>query len=460
MKKKIILTAAGIACICLTGCGKQEVRELAGSYNGTVPHSIEIEYGIKNTASINIKADVNKNAAHGNLAIAGTVPKSAEFYRDDATSYIYDADLEYWTASEDGIITDLAFLFDGLDPGLFPDEKVKYDKKEKAYIIKQPFDSFMMSQDYMDMTALLGEMGIASGGGSDEEYVSYAFDKEGNLLSVAADGSIKIDVRFAPSEQTIEIPDGVKTSAKTTDFSMDFADIYEPASESASGSSSGNTASSSGSGTAGADDISGTASSIDPGFVVNYEGNIDPGMAMGSAGQEDIDPGMVVEPDTGTDNADSSYNEGTAAGTGYGSYNDQSLSDSGNEWASTFGDTGWGFTTDDYTESYLKSENPQYPGAVFTVYGQNKNEDTSAYDIIKYGFCDYDIDCRNTKAYPPFSWNGLTFGASAEEIKNVYGEPNVTYTGDDDTAYRYFMEEGELIFFVNNNGLGRVSFSR
>lgn len=462
MKKKMILILAGTACICLTGCGKQ-AKELAESYDGNRSHSVEISYGIENAVSIEVKTDVDEGNAHGTMAVAGTVPKSAEFYRDGNMSYVYDADNEYWTASEDSTITDLAFLFTGLEPDSFPDEKVKYDRKAGAYVVKQSFDDFMETGEYMEMAALFGEMGIAAGGGSDEEYVTYMFDKDGSLMSVTADSPVSINVKFIFREQDITVPDGVKESALPADISMDFTDVYEEISESSSGNSSaghtssGNTSSGKG---------------VDPGFVINYEGNTDPGMTVSGSGYESVDPGMVMDSDDVTDNksgtkmpesshsSDDGDHSGTDSGTGYGTYEDNPLTDQGNEWQAAFGDTGWEFTTDDYTENHMEAKNSQYPGAVFTVYGADENKNTSAYDIIKYGFCDYNIDCHDAQAYPPFAWNGVTFGASADEIKKVWGEPAVTYEGNEDTAYRYLMDGTEIIFYVNSNGLCQVSFSR
>lgn len=461
MKKKTILILAGTACICLTGCGKQ-AKELAGSYNGTRPHNVEISYGIENMVSVEVKTDVDDGKAHGTMAVAGSVPKSAEFYRDGDVSYIYDADHEYWTVSGDSIITDMAFLFTELEPDSFPDKKVKYDRKAGAYVVKQSFDDFMETGEYMDMTALFGEMGIAAGGGSDEEYVTYMFDKDGSLMSVSADSPISIDVKFIFRDQDITVPDGVKESAQPTDISMDFTDVYEEMPESSTGTSSAGHASSG---------STSSGKSVDPGFIINYEGNTDPGMAVSGSGYEDIDPGMVMDSDDITDNKSGTKmpesgsgsdedHSGTASGTSYGTYEDNPLTDSGNEWQAAFGNTGWGFITDDYTENHMEAKNPQYPGAVFTVYGADENKNTSAYDIIKYGFCDYSIDCHDAQAYPPFAWNGITFGASADEIKRVWGEPAVTYDGSEDTAYRYLMDGTEIIFYVNSNGLCQVSFSR
>ena len=445
MKKNIILALSGLVCICLTGCGRQAKEIFTSSNMQGTPHSVEIEYGIENVVSVTVKADIKESRVQGNMAVAGQVPKSAEFYREDDTSYVYDTDLEYWTGTKDGIITDMAFLFDSLDPELFPDEKVKYDKKQKAYIIKQPFEDFVSTQDYTDMAALLSEMGIATGGSSDDAYVYYAFDKEGHLTSVTADAPIKMDIRFTPFELDVEIPEGVKESAVVSDFCISFEDIYEMMAESsygtAGGTPTGNT---------------GTASSIDPGFIIDYEGDMDPGMAAGSSSYENIDPKMLIRPGTGEGYEDHEYQ-----GNGYGEYDGNGLSDAGNEWAAAFGDSGWKFTTDDYTENCMKAENPQYPGSVFTVYGADESHETSAYNIIKYGFYSYDIDCHKADEYPPFAWNGVTFGAQAAQIEAAYGEPDVTYDGDGETVYRYFLEHGDIMFFLREGrGLDRVTFSR
>ena len=47
------------------------------------------------------------------------------------------------------------------------------------------------------------------------------------------------------------------------------------------------------------------------------------------------------------------------------------------------------------------------------------------------------------------TWGGITFGATADDVISVYGQPDYTYSGDMFTTYEYDIDsDTEITFYV------------
>lgn len=140
-----------------------------------------------------------------------------------------------------------------------------------------------------------------------------------------------------------------------------------------------------------------------------------------------------------------------------GSYNNIELNGNGTSWDETFGKDGWVFDNEDGEYSFMTCINDKYEDCSLYVYNADRSNVTKD-DILTNGVFGYSIDvsfCEGTK--PAMSWNGLTWGSSAEDIINAYGTPDYSYEGSMYTTYEYYITDRiELAFYVYENGIQQV----
>ncbi len=190
---------------------------------------------------------------------------------------------------------------------------------------------------------------------------------------------------------------------------------------------------------------------IDPHFGIDIPYNMDRGFIFDVPGN--TDNGFII--DLSSDTGSKILSDDKA-----GSYNGTVLTGTGDSWADIFGADGWEFTTADNKYPFMKAENPEYENAVLYVYNSSKTF-TSESEIIDYGTYGYSINCYSASEFPDMAWCGLTFGADADELTAVYGNPEHTYTGSIYTCYAYDVSDTVKIFFYiyHENGLKSVTVS-
>ena len=130
----------------------------------------------------------------------------------------------------------------------------------------------------------------------------------------------------------------------------------------------------------------------------------------------------------------------------WGSINGIALTAKGNNFEETLGKDGFRLERLHNVHG-LAITNEKYPDIKMCVYGDSVNT-ISTSDIREDGFSGYHIDGQ-TNNKPKMTWNGLTWGASLEDVKNAYGTPNNVYQGNDfvELAY-YYGNHRKLSFYV------------
>lgn len=491
MKKKfLILPVAAMASLVLSGCsvslsigGPSSASDVIEKYNALMEESLnyhtdmDLNFNISAKAeglsielpiSMGLSADVLDDNLHGDMNLSmslmgESMEEFTEIYVDGRRKvnvYTYDSDSGQWIISKEKGGTELACGFNDIDPEDFKTAEMEKDKRSDTYVITQSFadfaengsmydaleDTYDDMADMMDMDAddFLDEWKDAK--------VIYVFDKDYYLTSVSVEGceysgkisedgtsidvSVSLELAFAFSdygkirESDVEVPDKVKDAAVPAP-QIDDIDEYDITDT---------------------ENITMTPEEIDPGFVKEPEENTDPKFVM-TAPDEEIDPGFSVSPVTQNDKPKTSDDK-------YGSYNGIPLAGIGDDWNTTFGADGWRFDNVDGEFSFMSAVNSKYEDATLYVYNR-KRANTASADILNNGIYGYDIDCSFASIYPPMTWNGITFGASAEDIIKAYGSPDFTYEGSMYTSYEYSMYGSmEIEFYVYpDDGLKRVNVS-
>ena len=103
------------------------------------------------------------------------------------------------------------------------------------------------------------------------------------------------------------------------------------------------------------------------------------------------------------------------------------------KWDDTFGKDGFEFDSDE--EGYIISaSSDDYENVCLWFYSLDWHK---AEDIKNNGMDGYSIDVSSAENKPEMTWNGLTWGASAEDIVKAYGEPDDKYEGSVYDLYEY-----------------------
>lgn len=503
----ICLTTAGCS-VSIPGIGsnvssasdviEKYVENMEGSCNYHT--DMDMEIGISADAQgmkidlpieLSLSADVLDGDMHGDMNMSMSfmgqdMDQSMEMYvesgKHGSTMYTYDSEFGYWMMSEDDKNAEAALSFGGLDPDDFEDAKMEYDKDKKAYTVTQEFGDFVDSNSVYDM---IGEMYDDMSGMMSMDYndildawedaeVIYVFDKDFYLSSVTVDGceysgtmsedgtdvdltvTLDLEVKFSDygeiEDSDVEVPKKVKKDAITSlPFDTEDGGLDE----------NGNP-------------LFGNQDHICDGGL-DKDGNPLFGNQDESFGGYDDDDAFsypeASKPEIGVTTPEEMHGrtdiddpglttQGFPATAELGAYKGIGLTAFGDSWDETFGADGWSFANDDGEYSFMSAENPKYKDAILYVYNFSRENTTHA-EIMDNGFYGYSIDCAFSSTYPDMTWNGLTFGASAEDIFGCYGNPDDSYTGNMYTMYQYDIGNNiEMEFYVYpDKGLQRVMVS-
>lgn len=463
MKKKLITTllATSLIGVFLTGCSfdlgfggtpktavdviekYQETNETANFHmEGDLNFSIGMEAeGMTMDIPIELGVDIDyaDEYGHGEMDmkmsfLGENMNKSAEMYITEDGTYTFDDEVGYWTFSE----SDSSGISDVFDAELFENATLEVDKKAKTYTITQSLGDLMESDafdDSMDMDELVESMNVDSDDLMDaykDSNVIYVFDTDYNLLSAALS-----EVRYE---------DEVSEDGYTADVSVSFEFNFEFSNF----------------GEIEVDDVK-----VPKDVKTEAVESDDSGLGVGDFESVEDEPvydndaeiSEIIN-DLPTDVVDDASTQSTQQVNGndiLGSYNGLILGEQ-TSWHDTFGADGWSFTNEDGEYSFMTCENPKYDGVELYVYNQARNEAT-ADDIYTNGFFGWSCDVSYaTNAVPDMTFNGLTWGASNEDVLNTYGSPDFSYEGSMWTSYEYgFGDDITMTFYVYpGNGLQKV----
>lgn len=139
-------------------------------------------------------------------------------------------------------------------------------------------------------------------------------------------------------------------------------------------------------------------------------------------------------------------------GDEFGSLNGTAILADKNDWDASFGADGWEFQSGTDEEYFFAAaENPKYEKAQIYAYGQETLDSTlaksTAESIKNNGFYGYSVRMADCENKPAMTWCGLTFGASAEEILETYGEPEYVYDGTLYSTYQFRIHDNATVSF-------------
>ena len=454
MKRKLalVLSATMIMTSALTGCTKnsgndssssssskggqyKSAKELINAYtkedhdNSKMDMNLSVNVvmssdGTEFEMPITLKSDMKiaKDAGHGNMEMSMEMMGEAEdmsyelyTVKDGENIVVYscDKETEEWIkSSSEGASIDASALNEILENDVFKDADLSY--KNNEYTMTVPISNLLESEYIKDKMSNLS--GSASSLGFDEDMIKeiiesvgksdivYVFDDDLNMTKV----SIK-DMEFETStkeEYSMDLEIKLDLNIKYSDFGkIDEEDVKVPdevvdeAEESVSDSF---------------DDIFGDEDDMDTDDDFDDE-------------EDDDDSDSIVD-----DNVDRS--DFKAGEDVLGSLDGKPLTfDS--KWDDTFGKAGFEFDSDEkgYT---MSASSDDYENVCLWFYSLDWQEAVKAEDINN-GMDGYRIDVSSAENKPEMTWNGLTWGASAEDIVKAYGEPDDKYEGSVYDLYEY-----------------------
>lgn len=392
----------------------------------------------------------SKNNVHANMSIKASifginVDNSTEIYIADNKTYTSSSEDDKWYVSE---------LSDDIDVSnigevSFEDATMSYDKEAKQYTIVQSLSELIEHGNMNKMLSvpsdITDQLGLNQSELDDmykDAKVTYIFDKDYNLLSLTISGA-EYSGQIENDGETADISVSLKLEVKYSNHGQITADSVKVP-----------------------QDIVDSA---------NYE--IDDTILDDSFGGYDDDTGFTMDPEEEfTDDTDDmsdignisdvnaeSYGEMKHLPDMLGSYNGVNFTGIGDSWHDTFGSDGWVLSEDEGLYSFIDATNAKYGDYSF-VYAYNEDwDDTTKYDIETYGTYGYEISIEDIDTAPNMTWNGLTFGATKNEIFELYGEPVYTYSGYEYIVYTYEIPHEtkniELEFYVYDDGLRQVRLS-
>ncbi len=162
------------------------------------------------------------------------------------------------------------------------------------------------------------------------------------------------------------------------------------------------------------------------------------------------------------ENTNSTNNTNTKINNDYfGAYNGHSISIGSNDW-SIFSNDGWKFDNEDGAYIFMSAINDKFENAEMYVYDATWDNGITSSDIINHGFYSYSINCMymdKNQERPNMTFNGITFGASLDELLSAYGEPDKINDMSYSTEYVYVVSQDsinniELQFYIANDGSG------
>ena len=466
MKKKlfaVFLTIAAVASL-LTGCslGQMSAEDVITKSQEADINNYRMEGGIDFSlnvtadgegqdgmsidvpVSVSLDAEVADGKAHGEAAMkisfmGEKATTDVEFYMDGATRYICQ-DGDGWERSE---ADDDFSVRESISADCFADAEVVYDKDKGTYTITNTLGKLMENKAFRNAM----QDAIEASGDS-----LSSVDSD-DLLDGLADGKIALTfdsktfamMRCTLEEITIEVPmeeSGVKlTMSLELEMDVKFSDFGE----------------------VDEDDVripkSVKSSAVDTTDDSDFGLGLDMGVKEPAIEDPAISP--VAEPTQPTVSVPMQ-----AGADVLGSINGVALTNGCGNWDATFGAGGWQLDADsDGKYIFVTASNAKYPDADLYVYSKKNVEDfmvnSTIVDIKDTGFYGYSIDAAYSSNKPNMTWNGLTFGASAEDIAAAYGTPAFTYEGTLYNSYQYDISENiELTFNVfGESGLQEVECS-
>ena len=481
MKSKFILASLCLATVgLLSGCGSEgtakTAAEVVEKYNAAFEEpnyhmNMEMYFSMSAEADgesmdmpikIFVDADVYGEDAHGNLLTKASwmgmdMSSESEVYvvsdKNSFTTYTYDDEEDYWLVNEDS--SQVGFVsFAELNSKYFKNSEFVYDRKSGIYTVTQTFEDFMKSDSNEEMVnSMFGDSSYFMSFDIDDMYdswadssVVYVFDKGYNLVSVTLeDYSYKTKLKEEGTTVKVETEMGVSVEfseqgkVRPSDVSVPKSVVRDavPFIE-LNGTGHGEFTDSGFliEGSFGYDDTSdfeeGEFGEMEPSEEVEFSEAVE-------ASGEETSLGLSEEATTST-----SFNSDSKLGF----YNGYELTGQGDSWDKIFAADGWVFDNEDGLYSFMSCKNPKYKDADLYVYSLSGRDVTSS-EILSKGMYGYTIDAYYADDKPEMSWSGLTFGATLDDIEEVYGTPDYTYEGSMYTTYTYKFQDGvELEFTV------------
>lgn len=468
MKKKMVcvILAGAMAMTSLTGCsallpGKVTAESLVTNAFGNEPEDgkraldIDLKVGLNMEMdmsgmgmegsmdmAIDMEANMKSNGKYGHMEGGAEIsmfgmkmPQNLETYYDygEGVQYDYDSESGIWTFSdmEDG--TDVTGIVDGFADGLFDELELKDHRRGEEYVV-----SGTLSYDDLEDFAgagFTGDLAEIDDALEDMEFaIEMKFDEKTKLIK-----SLDMDVDVSGSVEGVEINE--------FDISVTFNQIGGDVDVKIPMDVKKKAVDASDAGTAGTD--TGAVSEIPA----------DTGPQTGGTAQEGISPAPgIVHKDIET--ADPGKDEGqeTPAPDQAGQADSGSLGAFGQSSfyggfpISAFVNDGWEMEKD-FDGIFVPASNSKYDGADLCLYGR-KNPVTVD-DLSSGGVWGYDIDIAycGTSQLPAFSIGGITWGASADDVKSVFGTPgDEISTSFYSSVMTYELQDGtEVEFKVTEN---------
>lgn len=140
----------------------------------------------------------------------------------------------------------------------------------------------------------------------------------------------------------------------------------------------------------------------------------------------------------------------------YGRFDDIRIRTSANFCNILIDSFGYEFADDIFEERpqvYLQNSN--FPGLDFFVYPyrMDMTENHTWSDVLANGFGSYHVNAAYCSSKPDMSWGGLSFGAGANDIIDIYGEPDYYDIHDLHIVMGYDFGNCELNFRVYDSNL-------
>ena len=439
-RKNLCLFSLLVLCFLLAGCslpfgGVKDTESLLEKVEKNMPKSSHLKADIDGDVVVgsemgnisvpikmNMDGDVVNQDAHINadvdMSLFGmSMNMKMEFYVDG--DKVYEKSIatmdssnqsDGWVVSENkSNLSDLVVFKEDVRKALI--EKAEFKKEKKGYSLTVDAKDIPVQSDSFGFSDTLGteessDMKVEDG------IIVYQFDKDCVLSSMTwkdvkmvekndsdTQSSMVLNMTIEQSEinkidkKAVKVPDKVKDSAvkkddvKDDDSSLDLDDLSEDNSDDTSEEPSDSLS-----------DIFGTTEGTDETVTTTPSGN-----------------------------------------TMYGSINGVPLNAGKNDFDKTFGADGFTFNAEeDGKYSFTVMDSAKYENISLSLnhkaYG---NGTATEKEIRKDGFYGYDINCAFCDTRPDMEWNGLTWGASGEDIKKVYGEPYDISETNSFTTYSY-----------------------
>ena len=457
--KKILISTLvmSMSCLSVVGCGFNTTPRTASDViekynkanysNWAVDGQINLNIDVKTQGltfnipvSVNYDMDVADSNIHGNLnlemeALGESKKISTEFYADGDTYYV-NADNSGWVKERAEDVTQISEITkkvsSKMNADIFKDADMTHNSSAETYVITQPVKALLdsgnfrefLGSDYSDSSGIDIDDVIDKFGQAD---VVWTFDKDCTLISmqikdmsysatVDADGSeldfkINFDVNMGYSDygkidiNSVKVPDDIKNSATTVNDTdsennlLNGSDIL-PVPDSSN--------------------ITSTTAAANNGTV---SGSLQPNATIPSSTQK----------------------QNTNYGSKYGTYNGTKLSVPFD--VNILLNDGWTFDmSSDGQYSFAVLENNKYKDCEIYVFG--KSDKGLSSEIKSGGVYGYSVECTYASVKPNMTFNGITWGAQADDILAAYGSPLNVYNGSSYTSYEFTLDSDTDITYI------------